>query len=86
MAIHTTTAVSCRKNNYDGLGPNASTGGLNRYLELSLAGISQQPKSFSDHKALDKDDLYLAERLQPTATGSVVKLRYELTVRCDYGV
>ena len=72
--------------NYDGLAASASTGGLNRYLELGLADIRQQPRGFDDGKPLDKDDLFLAERLQPTATGSTVKLRYTLTVRCNYGV
>ena len=71
---------------YDGLAANASTGGLNRYLELGLADIRQQPRGFDDGKPLDADDLFLAERLQPTATGTAVKLRYTLTVRCNYGV
>ena len=70
---------------FDGLGPNQSTGGLNRYLELNLATIKQQPRSFEDHKSLDKDDLYLAERIQPTSKGAIVKLHYTLTVNCDYG-
>lgn len=71
--------------NYDGLGANASTGGLNRYLELSLADIKQQARAFDDSKPLGKDDLFLAERLQPTATGSIVKLKYTLTIRANYG-
>jgi len=65
---------------FDGLGANQSTGGLNRYLELNLATIKQQPRSFEDNKSLDKDDLYLAERIQPTSKGAIVKLHYTLTV------
>ena len=71
--------------NYDGLGANQSTGGMNRYLELDLSGIKQQAKSFEDGKILRGDDLYLAERLQPTSTGSIIKLYYQLTVFANYG-
>ena len=71
--------------NYDGLGANQSTGGMNRYLELDLSGIKQQAKSFEDGKVLRGDDLYLAERLQPTSNGSIVKLYYQLTVFANYG-
>lgn len=70
---------------FDGLGANQSTGGLNRYLELSLRDIKQQPRSFDDQKSLDKDDLYLAEKIQPTASGSIVKLSYTLGIYPDYG-
>jgi sporulation-control protein spo0M len=70
---------------FDGLGANQSTGGMNRYLELSLSGIKQQARPFDDQKALDKDELYLAERIQPTAKGHTVKLHYTLAVTCDYG-
>ena len=66
--------------NYDGLGANQSTGGMNRYLELDLSHIKQQAKSFEDGKILAGDNLYLAEKLQPTSTGSIVKLYYQLTV------
>lgn len=55
---------------FDGLGANQSTGGMNRFLELSLAGIKQQARPFEDGKDLDRDDLFLAEKIQPTAKGS----------------
>lgn len=71
--------------NYDGLGANQSTGGMNRYLELDLTGIKQQARSFEDGKVLSGDNLYLAEKLQPTSTGSIVKLYYQLTVFANYG-
>lgn len=70
---------------FDGLGANQATGGMNRYLELSLAGIRQQARPFDDNKSLDKDDLFLAERIQPTAKGTIVKLHYTLTIHCNYG-
>jgi len=53
---------------------------MNRYLELDLSHIKQQAKSFEDGKILAGDNLYLAEKLQPTSTGSIVKLYYQLTV------
>jgi len=70
---------------FDGLAANQSTGGLNRYLELNLASIKQQARSFTDGKSIGKDDLFLAEQLQPTARGAIVKLHYTLTVQCNYG-
>ena len=54
---------------FDGLGANQATGGMNRYLELSLAGIKQQARPFDDSKTMSKDDLFLAEHIQPTAKG-----------------
>lgn len=82
--VYTNTHLLEQKN-YDGLGANQATGGLNRYLELNLSNIKQMPKSFDDNKPLSKDDLYLAERIQPTASGSIVKLHYTLTVFANYG-
>jgi hypothetical protein len=58
---------------------------MNRYLELDLSNIKQQAKSFEDGKILAGDNLYLAQKLQPTATGSIVKLYYQLTVFANYG-
>lgn len=70
---------------YDGLGAGQATGGMNRFLELSLANIRQKPRPFDDGKPLNSDYLYLAERLQPTSKGNTVKLWYTLTVFCNYG-
>ncbi|CAI2364882.1 unnamed protein product [Moneuplotes crassus] len=70
---------------YDGLAANSNTGGMTRYLELSLAGIRQQARPFDDVKPLSADDLYLAERMQPSSHGNAVKLWYTLTVFCNYG-
>jgi len=70
---------------YDGLAANSNTGGMNRFLELSLAGIRQQARPFDDVKPLSADDLYLAERMQPSSHGNAVKLWYTLTVFCNYG-
>jgi hypothetical protein len=70
---------------FDGLAANQSTGGMNRFLELSLANIRQQARPFDDDKKLNKDDLFLAEKIQPSSHGKFVKLWYTLTVNCNYG-
>jgi hypothetical protein len=70
---------------YDGLEANQSTNGLNRYLELSLATAKNKARSFDPNKPLKEEDRFLAEGLQPSCTGSIIKLWYTLTVFANYG-
>jgi hypothetical protein len=58
---------------------------MNRFLELNLSKIKQQARPFDSEKLLSKNDLYFAERIQPSAHGKNVKLWYTLTVICNYG-
>ena len=64
---------------YDGLGAGQSTGGLNRFLELSLANLKNQVYDI-ENKVLSSDDRFMAEQMQPTSSGVLVKLYYTLTV------
>ena len=80
-----TNKLVLEQKEYDGLAANTATGGMNRFLELSLANIRQQARPFDDVKPLSADELYLAERIQPTSQGNSVKLWYTLTVFCNYG-
>lgn len=69
---------------FPGLGAGEQTGGLNRFLELSLATIKNQCKPRSDGRDYKPDDVFTAEHLQPTTSGKQVQVWYTLKVNCNY--
>jgi len=70
---------------YDGIGANQSTNGLERYLELTLSNFENRVYEYEPGKAFAADDEFIAKQMQPTCSGKKVDLSYRLTVQAQYG-
>ena len=70
---------------FEGIGANEKTDGLNRFLELSTAGLRNEVRDKKKKEILPEDRNY-GEMMQPTANGHIVKFYYELSVTSRYDV
>ena len=68
---------------FEGIGAHQKTDGLNRFLELSTAGLRNVVRDKKKKEILPEDRNF-GEMMQPTANGHIVKFYYELSIASIY--